>query len=74
MGIQTNQLPGSLTLKDHSQTTIELTRLEVHEAREALGLWITMDGNQTSQIAAIQKKIVNWADNIRTKQLTKTEA
>jgi hypothetical protein len=58
MGIKkSNELPGSLTLKDHSQTTIELTQLEVHEARETLGLWITMDGNQTSQIAAIQKKI-----------------
>jgi hypothetical protein len=42
---QINELPGSLTLKDHSQTTIELTRLEVHEARETLGLMIAMDGN-----------------------------
>jgi hypothetical protein len=33
-----------------------------------------MDGNQTSQIAAIQKKVDNWADKIKTKQLTKTEA
>jgi hypothetical protein len=56
---QINELPGSLTLKDHSQTTIELTRLEVHEARETLGLWIAMDGNQTSQVAAIQYQIDN---------------
>jgi hypothetical protein len=69
-----NELPGSLTLKDHSQTTIELTRLGVHEARETLGLWIAMDGNQISQADVIQKKIDSWADKIRTKQLTKTEA
>jgi hypothetical protein len=33
-----------------------------------------MDGNQTSQVTAIQKRIDNWADKIKTKQLTKTEA
>jgi hypothetical protein len=31
-----DELPGSLTLKDHSQATIELTRLEGHEATETL--------------------------------------
>jgi hypothetical protein len=69
-----NELPGSLTLKDHSRHTTELTRLEVNEARETLGLWIAMDGNQLAQVTAIQKKIDHWADKIRTKQLTKTEA
>jgi hypothetical protein len=69
-----NEPPGAFTLKDHSRTTIALTRLEAHKARETLGLWIAMDGNQTSQVPAIQKKIDNWADKIRTKQLTRTEA
>jgi hypothetical protein len=68
------ELPGVLTLKDHARTTTELTRLEVHEARETLGLWIAMDGNQRSQVYAIKKKIDSWADKIRTKQLTRTEA
>jgi hypothetical protein len=71
---QISELPGALTLKDHSRTTVTLTRLEAHEARETLGLWIAMDGNQTSQVTAIQKKIDNWADKITTKQLTRTEA
>jgi hypothetical protein len=69
-----NELTGALTLKDHSQTTVALTQLEVQEARETLWLWIAMDGNQTSQVTAIQKQIDTWGDTIRTKQLTRTEA
>jgi hypothetical protein len=68
------ELPGTLALKDHQQHVLPLTRLEVSEAQETIGLWIAMDGNQTAQFAAIKKLIQNWADKIRTKQLTRTEA
>jgi hypothetical protein len=68
------ELPGTLTLKYHQQHILPLNRLEVNEARQSLGLWIVMDGNQTAQVAALRKIIKTWADKIRTKQLTRTEA
>jgi hypothetical protein len=67
------QLPGSLHMKDHQHDLTLLERLEVDEARETLGLWIAMDGNQVKQVLALLKEILAWADCVRTKQLTKTE-
>jgi hypothetical protein len=68
------QLPGSLSMKDHQRNITLLERLEVGEARETLGLWIAMDGNQVQQVLALLKKKLEWANRVRTKQLKKTEA
>jgi hypothetical protein len=68
------QLPGSLSMKDHQRNITLLERLEVGEVRETLGLWIAMDGNQKQQVLALLKQILEWADRVRTKQLSKTEA
>jgi hypothetical protein len=68
-------LLGSLHMKDHRRNlTLLFEQLEVDEARKILGLWITMDGNQVQQVLALFKKILAWADRVRTKQLTKTKA
>jgi hypothetical protein len=65
---------GSLHMKDHQRNLTLLERLEVDEARETLGLWIAMDGNQVKQVLALLKNKLAWADRVRAKQLTKTEA
>jgi hypothetical protein len=67
------ELPGSLTLRDHLQLTT-LRRMDVHQANETLGLWIAANGNQMAQIRAFRNIIGRWTGKIRTKQLTKVEA
>jgi hypothetical protein len=68
------EMPGEMTIKDHLRNDAILHRLIGTEARETLGLWITMDGNQPQQVLALIAKVLAWADKSRTKHLTKTEA
>jgi hypothetical protein len=68
------QSPGSLSIKDHHCINSRLDRLEVDEAQQTLGLWIAMNGNQKRQVLALIEKVLEWADKIRTKELTRTEA
>jgi hypothetical protein len=68
------EMPGEMTIKDHLRNDAILHRLEVTEARETLGLWIAMDGNQQQQVLALIMNVLVWTDKIRTKHLTKTEA
>jgi hypothetical protein len=45
-----NETPGDLTIRDIPGTgRVDLNRLEVHEAKETLGVFIAMNGNQTAQ-------------------------
>jgi hypothetical protein len=46
----------------------------VDEARQTLGLWIAMNGNQYIQVLELIAKVLEWADKIRTKELTRMEA
>jgi hypothetical protein len=45
-----DETPGNITIRDIPGTArVELERLDVHEARETLGVFIAMNGNQESQ-------------------------
>ena len=67
--------PGNLTIRDVSGLTrVELDRLEVSYARETLGVFIAMDGNQEMQMQELILKVQRWADLVRSGRLTRTEA
>jgi hypothetical protein len=53
---------------------VELERLEVREARERLGVFIAMDGNQTAQTHTLWEKAVAWADKVRTGRFSHAKA
>jgi hypothetical protein len=62
-----DETPGTITIRDIQGTgREELDRLEVHEARESLGVFIAMDGNLKAQTTALWEKAVKWADKVRT--------
>jgi hypothetical protein len=46
----------------------------MHEARETLGVWIAMNGNQRAQALALWEKAVLWADKVRTGRFSHAEA
>jgi hypothetical protein len=51
------ELPGQLRLKNHKQEWETLTRLEVTNAQEKLGVFTGIAGNQTAQTAKLNDKI-----------------
>jgi hypothetical protein len=67
--------PGNITIRDIPGTgRVELERLDMHEARETLGVWIAMNGNQRAQALALWEKAVLWADKVRTGRFSHAEA
>jgi hypothetical protein len=67
--------PGNLTIRDVSGSLrVPLERLEVSEARETLGVFIAMDGNQEQQTAELRLKANRWADRVRSGRLSHAEA
>ena len=67
--------PGNLTIRDVSGLNhVQLDRLEVHKARETLGVFIAMDGSQTWQTKALIEITMRWADRVRSGRLTHIEA
>jgi hypothetical protein len=69
------ETPGSITIRDipgHGREALE--RLEVDEARETLGVFIAMDGNQQAQTKELWRKANTWADQVRAGRFTHAEA
>jgi hypothetical protein len=62
--------PGILTIRGQSNQRQTLTRHEPDHAEETLGLWIAPDANQNAQVRALQAKIMQWSDRIRTRHLS----
>ena len=68
------EVPGSLSTRTIDGNRREsLIRLEPSEARETLGLWIALDGNQTAQFTALVNKAQTWAERIRAGRLNFAE-
>ena len=67
-----SDLPGNLSISMNHQREF-LQRLEPSEARETLGLWIALDGNQTSQFTALVEKANTWAARIQAGRLNFAE-
>ena len=63
--------PGVLHLQDGQFIN---KRLEVNQAREALGIQIRPDGKMKDEVKYLRAKAVQWADALRTKKLKPSEA
>jgi len=63
--------PGELILHNKG-TPYTIQRLEVHEAREALGIMSHPDCSMEDQVEAIQAKVTKWVDRIQTKHINAT--
>jgi hypothetical protein len=53
---------------------VPIKRLNVDQAREALGIQIRPDGSMKDQVEYLRSKAVAWSDALRTKRLTPGEA
>jgi hypothetical protein len=52
-----NETPGNITIRDIPGTArVDLDRLDVYEARETLGVFIAVNGNQESQTQVLWEK------------------
>jgi hypothetical protein len=61
------ETPGNITIRDTPDNgRVTLERLEIDEARETLGVFIGMNGNQKDQTQALWEKAIKWADQVRT--------
>jgi hypothetical protein len=68
------ETPGSLNIQDVlGMQQVVLERLEVHKARETLGVYIAMDGSQETKMETLLQKTRRWADRVWSRQLTHTE-
>ena len=67
--------PSTLYLRHPGLPSVPLNRKEVQDADPdgTLGTFIAVDGNQTLVLRSLTEKVNEWADKIRTKQLTATE-
>ena len=66
--------PGNLHILDEDLSPTTLERLEVTEARETLGVYIAMNGNQTAQFQKLRDIATRWADQVRCGRLNTIEA
>ena len=68
------QTPGSLCISDAERQPVLLDRLEVSEARETLGIYLAIDGNQSAEFDKLRSIATRWADQVRCGRLTTVEA
>jgi hypothetical protein len=70
------EVPGELTLpsltEDGERVTIE--RLDVTEARKALGVKSRHDGKETDNVKFFRNKTSEWADHVRTNKMRSSDA
>jgi hypothetical protein len=68
-------IPGDISIKDVCGTRrVILSRHNADVAKETLGVWLAMDGNNREEIVALRQKAEEWADNIRTGFLDRNDA
>ena len=59
-------MPGEFTLNDKYGTSHPFKPLYINEGLETLGVFISMDGNQTDQLNNLREKSRVFAEQIRT--------
>ena len=64
--------PATIVLRNNGVEPTTLERKEVWEPDQdgTLGTYVAMDGNQKMVIASLTQSVYEWADKIRTRQLT----
>ena len=65
--------PGDLILNNKGDPVV-IERLDVSEAKESLGIWTRPDGAMDNEVAVLKDKARKWADSVRTKRISPTEA
>jgi hypothetical protein len=63
-----------LHVKDCNGVRQMLERLEPHEAKAILGVWLAPSGDATDQVKQMRKLTKDWADHLRTGKLKRHEA
>ena len=66
--------PGELSVCGVSGHREALERVEPCEARKTLGIWLAMDGNNSTQVTKMRKKGQLFADHIRTSNLNPSKS
>jgi hypothetical protein len=70
-----NEKPGNITIHDiPGMARVELERLDVHEARETLGVFIAMNGNQELETQELWEKAMAWAEKVRSGRFSPAKA
>jgi hypothetical protein len=57
--------PVQMTMRNTTQSPIQIERLEVNEARRTLGVRIAPDGNNQAEFLHLRNECNQWADRIR---------
>jgi hypothetical protein len=58
-------IPDIIYMKDIKEVRQAVHRIDVHQAEETLGVWISPDGNNSTQFEKLLEKSQVWADQIR---------
>jgi hypothetical protein len=66
--------PTTIYMNDINNVRRKVKRIEVHQAEETLGVWISPNGQTTTACTKLLEKAIIWADHMRTGVLTKAEA
>ena len=69
-----DQQPGDLDVRGVSGNREHLSRLEPSEAKETLGVFLAMDGNNKKQIKHLRDKGTEFAEQIRSSSLNPDES
>jgi len=67
-------LPGELVARNFDDTICPLARLNPSIARETLGIFLAMDGNQRAQIEYLKSKARTYSEQLRTGVISKRHA
>ena len=68
-----NQLPGIITVKVVDEIRQTLLRLESRQAKEILGIFVSMDDNSTDQVERLLGKTRQMAKYFRSSKVEKNE-
>ena len=68
------ELPGELVARNYDNSICPLARLNPSIARETLGIFLAMDGNQRAQIEYLKSKARTYAEQLRTGVISKRHA
>ena len=69
-----NELPGELHARNFDDKIHPLARLDPSLARETLGIFLAMDGNQRAQTEHLKNKARIYAEQLRTGIISKRHA
>ena len=68
------EIGAQFSVRDETQTRINLTQVEPNEGRCTLGVFLSPDGNDKAAIEDLRQKAMTWRDHIRCGHLNATEA